>query len=389
MALSFQKVQPGDLISSEKMNQIFIELERLEARVGQLEASATGNDSSVVILGHLPDGSLTVGTRMTLIGRNFAQPATHNIVNINTTRVPDANFRSGNSDSRLVFDIPIVLGLSSGSNLATLTVNNQNGSATHPFTLRLQQIVPVGRVEVLYIAAPIPPVSDPNILRSQSYVFGFQVTAFVTIEATYQVQAIFSASGWTAELLEQASDTPRPNNQLTIPGDTNGVTQNFRIRVNVPNLSSGSATLSLAITETSGNSQVNPGNQTITMAIGAPPPSPENRVLLSLRSVTQAQIVGSLIQFRRNQAGAITFNVRVTQEGRYNFQAQIRDSTGWSQLPVLDITQADIAANQNQDVSVILTPGSSASNTELELSITSSNISPPMAVNYIQAISVI
>lgn len=391
--ISFPRVQPGDLITSTLWNNFAQgcekELQQLEERLAKVEA-ASGADN-VVITGHSPPGVMTVNQRMTITGRNFSTPHINNIVKINATRVPDTAFRFGSSDTTLVFDIPEVPGLAPSGTLVTLTVQNDKGRiGTYDFTLRPREAIPEGRIEVTYITPPVMPMADPNIRGNQSYIFGFRVTAIATQPGTYRIQPSVSSGSWTAELLEDTMDTPRPSNLILLPASTSGITQDIRVRVTIPDVTSGSTTLTVDVTEITLGSQVNPGNQTITITVGSAPPAPETRARLSLRSVDQATIVGNRIQFQRNQAGAIVFNVAVTQAGRYTFQAQLRSKTGWEPDPImLSINQARISAGNNQDVSVILTPGTGAANTDLILTVSASALTPPLLVNFVQGISVV
>lgn len=385
MAIRFTRVQPGDLIIAEQWNLLLEEVEKLGDRVAYLEQLGQGQTGAVTIFGISPQGPYHVGDRIAVIGRNFATPATNNVVMIDTTRV--VSFRFGSSENQLVFDIPEVPGLPSGGRVVPLQVSNANGSASFDFNLEPRPIVPTGRVEVLYTDPPVMPFDEPDIAAGSAYVFTFSLTAFVTLQGTYRISVGMNQAGWSAELLEGASDDRASSNIITLPGDPSGVTRNIRVRVNAPNLADGAAaTLSVAVSETSTGTAVTPGSAEIDITIGNPPPTPEDRVRISLRSVTNASIVNGRVVFERDTAGAMTFNLTFTEDGEYSFAPALRAPAGW-QIDALSIPGVEIAsAPANQDVTVILTPGSAAQSTDFLLSVTSSDTAPPVSVRYAQPV---
>lgn len=386
MPIQFTRVQPGDLILADQWNTLLEAVEKLGDRVAALEQFHQGNGGSLAIFGISTDAPYHVGDRITVIGRNFATPATNNVVTIDGTRV--TGFRFGSSATQLVFDVPDIPGLPAGGKPVTLQISNTNGSADFSFNLEPKAVVPTGRVEVLYTEPPVMTVAEPNITAGQSYVFTFDIKAFVTTAGQYQVDVTTDQSGWSAELLEGDTDNPASTNILPLPGVPSGASQTIRVRVNVAAAGgSASAMLTVAVAETTTGTAVNPGNKQIDIAVGSPPPTPDNRVRVSLRKVTAATIVGRRVQFTANTQGAITFNLSFTEDGQYEFHPSLSAAAGW-QINTVSIPGVTIQnAPANQDVTVFLTPGAAAPDADLIFSVTSS-ASPPVDVSYRQAIGI-
>ncbi len=386
MALKFPRVQPGDLITADQWNSVLDALESLDSRIG------AGPDRSVAITGLFPAGSRRVGEHLTVKGNNFAVPAILNEVTVDTVHISAFGFDY--SDKQLSFDLPDVPDLGTGKTVV-IKVSNTNGFDTASLTLLPALTFPQGRLEVLYTVAPVVPVADPNI-RAGTYTFTFSVTAFVDREATYKLDPTISGSGWTAQLLKEDSDQPRDTNLITIPGNIAGVRRDIRVQVTVPNQPNGSAgTLTLTVTDTSGGGKVTPGHADVPITIGNPPPTPETRVRVSLRSASAgAQIVGNKVQFARNTAGAIAFNILFNEASApgvpYGAAVELKSPTGWTKggISPSSIDVPNVPANQ--DVNVILTAGDTAASTDLLITISRGGIGggKPITVTYAQGLSV-
>lgn len=388
MAETFPRVQPGDLITADLMNRILAALEGMDGRVTKLEgADSSGGGKAPVITGLMPSGQIRVGQDLTVLGKNFNQPAVNNIVTIDNVRI--MQFRFASNDTQLSFFIPQVTGLPSQGKLVTLTVSHEHGLASTQFTLLPELTLPTGRVEVVYEVAPILPEGEPNILGNRSYIFGFSLTSFTDKEATYQVVPNVSGTGWFAQWLLDESQDGRTSDLITLPGNaTDGVRKDLRIRVNVAQGATGTASFNVVATEISGGA-VNPGQASLNLTIGSPPPVPDSRVKISLRSVTQAQIVGNRIQLQRNKPGAITFNLVLSAVGDYVFSRSLLNPNGWTSggLSIPGVNNVP-SEGINQDVSVILTPGPTAIETEFILMVQSTDANPPISVRYVQPMSI-
>ena len=374
MADPIERVKPGDLITHVLMNSIIDKLESLQAKVAALEAAGPG-DGTVAITGFTYTEPLRVGDILTVNGRNFSVPAENNIVTVGGARV--GFFRFGSADDRLIFDVPEVTGLDPQGSPVTVSVTNPNGNASDDVNLRPRQVVPRGRLEIVYSDPPVMPFDNPNI-REGTYIFGFSLTAFVDREATYTLTPTITGTGsWGVQLLQSDSDQPRDSNEITIPGNVSGVQRTIRVRVTVPNLPNGTTgTLSLGVTENTADSQVSPGNATIEITVGQPPPTPETRVRVTLRRADlSARISGNKVQFpRNNEPGRIAFTILFAEGGTYRVAASVKNPSGWSAPEIdtqtLEVTPPSPGSTTNQNVNVLLQASDTAADTDMVFSVT-------------------
>jgi hypothetical protein len=369
-AASLPQVRPGDLITAEFITGIVNVLKDLETRVEILETS--GGTRSVTITA--VTGTTVparVRTRATAIGTNFATPAILNTVTIDG--FPVTSFSSIEStNTHLVFDLPQVPGLPQEGRSCHLVVTNANGVGSFDFTLAPVVQGATGTVEAGYAIAPILAPGQSTVALGQSYIFTYKLNAFASAAANYLVQPTISgATGWLAQVLQDNGDQPT-DGIVNIPGSVTGSAKNVRIRVTLP-ASGGAATLNVAVTSPE-NPRVNPGFASpITISPGAPPPTPDNRVQISLAAPTPGP--GGRIAFPRGQATPVTVNLAVTQQGTYNISAAMLSATGWTNGG-LDTTQFQVKTDPtagkpaNQLISATFTAGASATATDLVFTVT-------------------
>jgi hypothetical protein len=364
------QVRPGDLITAELMNGVVDLLQDLETRIAALE-TAGGTRSVTITAVTGTTVPVRSGTRATAIGTNFARPAILNTVTIDGAPVT-AFSTIESTDTRLVFDVPQVPGLPQEGRPARLVVSNANGVGTFDFTLAPKEQGATGNSEVSYAVAPILPAGQSTVALGQSYVFTYKINAFASAAANYLVQPTISgAAGWTAQVLPDNGDQPT-DGIVNIPGAITGSSKDVRIRVTLP-ASGGAGTLNVAVTSPE-NPRINPGFASpITIAPGAPPPTPDNRVRMSLAAPAPGP--GGRIVFPRGQATPVTVSVAVTQQGTYNVSAAMRNAAGWTDGG-LDTTQFQVKTDPppgqpaNQPISASFTAGASATATDLIFTVT-------------------
>lgn len=366
------RVRPGELITAELINQILAELESLETRVTALEGGSTNPTTPrVEITGFSGPSPLRVGDPLVMNGRNFQQPTSLNEVTMGGVRIQ--RFGLDSSDTRLTFDVPNISGLSPEGSPVPVVITNANGTDSDQIVVRPARIVPQGRLEVIYSVPPVMPDAEPNITSSRTYDFTFNINPIVTMpgnqEVTYTVTpTITGAAGWTAAL--------EGSNQITIaPGSRRDV----RVRVTLPiNQAAGTAgTLRVAVAENTSGTLVTPGNAQIEMRVGSPPPTPELRVRITVRSGTNAAtLTGTGAQFNRtinNGTGSIQFSILLTEAGAYTVEARMADTTGWT-FRALDVTTFNVPAVQpgttvSQVVTAAFTAGQSAIATDMLITV--------------------
>lgn len=134
MANGFEKVRPGDVISSVFMNNIIDNLQEMEKRIAALESQAPST-GQVVITGFDPANQERIGKVLTISGLNFEFPPTNNTVTFDGVRVTE--FRSGSTDVRLKVVVPAIPRVPTTGKNVTVSVSTTKGS-----TERLYRILP-------------------------------------------------------------------------------------------------------------------------------------------------------------------------------------------------------------------------------------------------------
>lgn len=251
-----------------------------------------------------------------------------------------------------------------------------------------------GSMTVTYVTAPVLPPNPGGgsaVLVEGTYMFVFRVTATIDQEVTLRLAPSIAASGWNAELWEDAIDSPRSSDTITMPLSNNvpgGRSQDVRVRVTVPSVAAGASTglLMLDVTETSGGGGVPPGHAELLLTIGQDVPRPDNRVGVSLGNIGALSMIGSRLSLPRSTLSGVQFVVRLTVAGQFTCSlvnantgqsawTQLRVSVGTATINVPGTPGAPVAGGAvNQLVQGLMHPGSAAENTDLLFSLQSNNI---------------
>jgi hypothetical protein len=180
MALTLNRVQPGDIISSEFFNQILDELGTLNQRLSALEGTTTPSTSVVISDLIPPSGIVRVGEELRVVGRNFGQAVGSARVFIDSTRV-DA-FKLGSNDQLLVFDVPATINdVPGGGRPAVLTVSNGMSSAQRNLFLQAAMQLQ-GNIDV------VPTGIQPATPTAGSLLtFSFNLVSRANLEASYLI----------------------------------------------------------------------------------------------------------------------------------------------------------------------------------------------------------
>jgi len=357
------QVRPGDLITADLLNALVAVLRNLETRIAALETSGATLVVSITAISG-PTAPVRVRSRITVSGTSFATPAVLNTVTLDG--VPVTSFSASDSTAtQLVFDVPQVPGLPQSGRPVHLLVANANGTATFDFLLAPEVQGVSGTIQAGYAVAPALASSQPTIQPGQSYVFIYRLTAFASGAARYLVQPTVSGTGWTAQVLADDSDQPT-DGTVDLPGAISGATRDVRLKVTLP-AGATAAALNVAVSSPE-NPLVDPGFASpLTISPGAPPPVPDNRVLVSL--VTTPGADGRIL-FTRGTAQSVAVNVAVTQQGSYTVAAAMRNAAGWS-APLLDTPSFQVKSDPlsgqavNTPVSARFVAGAAAGATDL------------------------
>jgi hypothetical protein len=369
MAVQIPRVKAGDLIRYQDWNLMADTIEDLVVKVANL--AATGGSGVHITSVTSNVSPIRVNSRITVTGTGFVMPSQLNNVTVGGVTI-DANAFTFASDSQhLIFDVPTVPGLSATGTVVSLTVVNANGSATTSFVLQPAESLPSGTIEVFYSSAPVMPDTELNITANRNYIFTYTVRTAVDLAASYSVVPnLTGQAGWTAVVLEDAVDQPRASSTFSIAGGIN-VDTVVRVRVNVPNgaAAAAAATLVLNVTSAAPGTGITPGmSSPIAITVGSPPPTPETRARITLRSAVNA---GGRVQLTRNTPGGVNLNLIVTDPGQFVMSGAFRTAGAGTVNPMVgaNIVTATPAAPTAQPFTAVVNPGGTAMNTELVVTV--------------------
>lgn len=263
------KVQAGDLITSDFMNKLIDVCIDLQGRLSQIE-TPTVTPAGTQITALLPSGVKHIGDALYIIGQGFYSPQ-GTIVTIDGIGV--APSFGADKDRKLIVIIPNVQGVTAAGKTVTLLVSNTQGTDMQDLVVfPAVATIPQGQLFVNLSQKP----SDPELLSSQSYVFVYTVQALTDLDETYVVSATVSA-GWAVQVVNEA-DNPLSPAEISLPSAPApaGATQTVRIRVTIPAGTATGATGTLRVTVTSKHNPTGlvgrSGGEILT--VGAAPPSP-------------------------------------------------------------------------------------------------------------------
>lgn len=244
-----EKVQPGDLITTDLVNQILAYIGDIQVRVEKLENSSTIPSTFRIIRIDGPT-PIRVGSRVTAVGENFSVPGARNSVSVNTA--PATPINNACTATQLVFDMPDP-GIGQTGRKVTLSVINADGqTASLQFQLEPMLIIPTGTLIVRYIT---PPAGSGN-LAPGLYDFGFRLIADVDQDAYIQLNASSSAATWAGVLVDPLGATDYTKPVLLARASGTHFERDFIVRVTAP--STGTAVISVGATEMTAGTQVNP-----------------------------------------------------------------------------------------------------------------------------------
>ncbi|MCP4288526.1 MAG: hypothetical protein GY792_29570 [Gammaproteobacteria bacterium] len=129
MPNQFENVRPGDVITSDFMNQILARLEAMDQRITFLETKPPPG-VQVEIERFEPPVQVEAGQLLTLVGSNFAFPPNGNIITIDGFTVPAGNIRADSTSTRLMFIVPTEINVPAGGRNYTIRVTTPTKRAT-------------------------------------------------------------------------------------------------------------------------------------------------------------------------------------------------------------------------------------------------------------------
>jgi hypothetical protein len=347
------QVEPGDLITASFMNALIGAVNKLQVRVADLEGQRQPRSVTITKIAGTTD-PIRVGTRITVEGTNFLEPVALNKVTIGGKEVAQGLLLTG-TDTQLTLEVPEIPLPTTGAVVPVVVSNTNGDSPPVNMTLHPRRVLPSGTIQVAYVEAP----ADAKILANKTYQFLYEIRAAATLQAHYSVEpTITGASDWTVEASER---------ELTIPGDLTGVTKQVGIRVKVGSTTSGT----VVVRVTAPGTLVPFGEASpILIRVDEPPPQPDKRVRISLRSPTPRPEDNRLV-VKRNTPLSVSFIVVVNEAGAdYRITPVMRDPMGWKR-DSLDLETFSVTnVPDTKVVKVTFIPDATARDTDLVFNVT-------------------
>jgi hypothetical protein len=301
MTQQFKNVSAGDLIRADLMNYILNKLVSLEEAIGKL----TPGDR-MEITGLYPPEPLHIGDKLTILGRNFGQPAS-NTVTMNEAFITE--FDAGSDDRQLIFTIPAIEAATEEGAKVKVTVSNLLGF-DFTYLKLLEAIQPLdGHIGITPHLSP----DVPKIEANTEYLFTFTVRGITTQDETYNLTASVTDDKekplvWQTATLDEDN---HPASEVKIPkGDT---TRDLGVRLRT-GAEGSSARLRLTVTSkhkpdftfTSGNYH--------SIKVGGEP-QPEFKIPIEVRGiVSPGSLTGTalVVPYRETNNTALKLNLRAT-----------------------------------------------------------------------------
>lgn len=311
-----QKVNPGDLIKSEFVNDLLDRIDNLEERVARIETEGASS-GAVVILDILPEGIVRVGDEMRLIGRNFGLRE-QNVVKL--AGKPIDKFTSG-SDFLLVFVVPPVPGVTEEGRPVQLTLSNPRGFVSQ--TIILADRPPTVLVADILLSLATPP--DRNLLPDgTTYSFIFDLIAFTNMDETFILKPTLDL-GWPVAVVGPAGAGPTA--ELLIPEGKfpEGTKRSVTVQLTIPTTAGLGTQAHLELTASSKRSpQIKfSKSELLTVGQAGPPPS---KFPVTLGAVRQpAERKDEFVLMPANTSATVQFKANLPT-GKYLLKLSISDN---------------------------------------------------------------
>jgi hypothetical protein len=376
------KVQPGDLITSDFMNQIIEVLMAHEKEITDLQGATPGSTGPVGIASISP-ATPRMGDEVLVKGHGFgfasvdvATVAGQPVALKQTSR----DGASRTSDGLLIFDMPAVPFVPAEGRTVSLRLQAAAGPASFDFLLLPAQAATDG---TLTFGVTQPNV--PTILPGFTYDFVFALQAISTRTDTYTVTASAGQGGvqWPVSLTDDFGATV---SRISIPLGTTWFTQKIHARVAIPGNATGTGTVAVTITCDS-NPAFNKTQSAPINVNAAPAPNPSFTGTLLFGTIlsnpNQDLILGSPIKLPPATETDLTFGM-IIQPGQggtsaspkhYKLDLQVADrpdlwnATVQTPSPV-PVTDPPAGRTNTVQVNVVLHPVAGAPLTKLTLTAT-------------------
>ena len=222
MAVKFQRVAPGDLITATLMNQMMDVIEVLQAGL-----PAGPSVKNAVIDGFSPAGPVRPGDELRVLGRNFGLQPSLNVITVNGLF---ASVEPGSSDTLLIFDVPPIAGVPPEGTLATLLISTPNGYLTANIQVIPNENLPLTGTIAIALSKNS---TTAALTKNKTHDIVYAVLAQTSVAATYLLQVGVDEATWEAFAVDQNGQTIQT---LTIPKSPSpGTTVEVKVKLTIPN----------------------------------------------------------------------------------------------------------------------------------------------------------
>ncbi len=323
MTITFQRVQSGDLVTANLMNQMMAAIESLDTRLNSMTSSVPSNVLAITQV--LPAGTVRVGDKLQIIGGGFSSTPSLNLVTIGGVPV---NVETGSTTSLLLVFVPGLPGLpGDGTGLpVTLSVSNTKGTVTSSLSVASPDVF---QAQLLVSNTAAPP--DAQILpnTSKTYTYQFTVTVFTTKDETF----LFTPSvdlGWAAVA------TPASKLVQKTTGFT-GTPVTVNVDVTVPSLAAG-VKGKLTVTAKSQSNPSLKNTNAVDITVGSAPIAAQGDFTVAFANAVDGAasiaIDGAVELPKVGTLGEIDFQAgfksTAQPNSKYNVTATIDKPTGWT-----------------------------------------------------------
>lgn len=320
MAAISDKVNPGDVISSDLFNRIIALLNQHDALLAN-----TTPGSGLVITQLLPAGPYRVGDTLQILGQNFQFGIGATRVFLNAT--PVLNFSPTSTDSRLQFVIPAVPGVVEAGSTVDLAVLNQTESVTRQIVLRPIQNPLQGNVTVEWRS-----VTPTTITPGQPATFVYRITSGTNNRATWDINPLIdvaaNAPAWNSQLsVRDSFGTELNPRQVTLdPG------QQVDVQINIGSVPSGTngVTFGLTVNVSSGPIAGSSGIRQFTVGTLVPPPD-TTFTLATVPIFSGGALVGNTLTVPGGGGSNLVLSADLTVAANYTVtRSVLGGATGWA-----------------------------------------------------------
>jgi hypothetical protein len=326
-----EKVEPGQLITHQLINDI---LDELAACKREIELWKAGQGAPIITQ-ILPAGVLHVDDPLEIRGLRFGYSRGAQMVTLNGVLVSQFD-ATQSSDTRLVFDIPMIPGLPEEGAEVTIRVANGYGSDARVRRILPRKIELTGNLfDVFWTGV------DPNpLVPGQAVTFRYRLHSRHGETATVDVRPEIATPGWpTADKLEilDAAGALITERRITV-----GPKGDVPFGVRIPQVPAGTTgqTFRLEVEVQAGEAV---GSHAEEYAVGTPLTEPTTEFTAAFVSFNALNPATGLpdptggseddntISIRPGFIGQVRMIAEFTQTGTYEYQVALRgaDTSGW------------------------------------------------------------